>query len=150
MTVGFAQVSVNGQAIEVGDLYGMPPLESVPHELHTSLAVEAEQPSHSHPARSTLYVHRTSARSLIVHAGLYELLIENSDNYVDLVTVHVTSWPELLNVVQPSGLMGATWNSTAVMPPVEEHHRERDDELMGCNLPADKFCAAARSTLQQQ
>ena len=152
VSVGFDQVSVSGQAIEVGDLYGMPPLASVQHELHTSSAVDgiaaSEQSSHSHPARSTLYVPRTSARSLIVHAGLYELLIENSDNYVDLVTVHVTSWPELLDVVQPSGLMGVTWNSTAAMPPVEDAHRERDDELMGCNLENDKFCAA-RLTVQQ-
>ena len=152
VTVGFDQVSVNGQAIAVGQSYGAPPLDSVQHELHTSSAVDGveatEQSPHSHPARSTLYVHRTSARSLIVHAGLYEVLIENSDKYVDLVTVHVTSWPELLDVVQPSGLLGVTWNNTTAIPPSEEHHRERDDELMGCNMPSDKHCAE-RLTAQQ-
>ena len=156
VTVGFAAVQVNGLSIEVGQFSGARPLVDVRHELHTSSAVngveattESEQqaPS-SHPARSSLYVHCTSARSLVVHAGLYEMLIENSDNYLDVVTVHITSWPDLVGTVQPSGLLGVTWNNTATIPPSEEDHRERDGELMGCNVEMDKFCAA-RGIVQQ-
>ena len=60
-----------------------------------------------------LYVHRTSYRSLIVHAGLYEVLIESSDHYVDLVQVAVSDWTALLHIAQPSGLLGASWNNSA-------------------------------------
>ena len=143
--VGFHQVTVNGVELAIDQSFGTPPLHAVPHESHTSHAMapatEAAQ-SAEHAARLTLYVHRTSARSLIVHAGLYELLIENSDSYVDLVQVKVVDWTALLETEQPSGLMGASWNNSAVMPPAEEQHRERDGALMGCNIASDKFCLA--------
>ena len=151
VTTGFHIVTVNGQLdIDVGDSYGAAPLAAIPHDQHTGTVSAATADSHSHPARTSLYVHRTSARSLVVHAGLYELLIENSDNYVDVVTLHVTSWPALLEDVQPTGLMGVTWNMSAVIPPSEEAHRERDGELMGCSIANDKFCASASKAQQQQ
>ena len=46
-----------------------------------------------------------------------------------------------LQTVQPSGLMGGTWNRTAPTPPSEEDNRERDDDLMGCNVATSKRCA---------
>ena len=141
---GFHQVTVNGQEIEVGESYGPPPLPVIPHESHTAHALAPASKDASHPAHSSLYVHRSSYRSLIVLAGLYELLIENSDHYVDLVQVMVTDWNELLDEVHPSGLLGVSWNSTLPMPPSEEEHWERDGELMGCNIVRDKHCSAAR------
>ena len=89
---------------------------------------------------TSLSVTRTSSRSLTVATGLYELVVDNSDRYVDLVTVRVLNWTALLHVVQPEGLMGCTWQHTAPMPPEEELYRERDNHLTGCNTQRDKHC----------
>ncbi len=151
--VGFLQVTVNGQPLAVGESFGTAPPATVPHKLHTYHAMAPASDAARaavHPARSSLYVHRASYRSLVVHAGLYELLIENSDLYVDLVRAAVTDWDALLHTVQPSGLLGASWNKTAHMPPAEELHRERDDHLMGCNTLSDKFCSASQQQAARQ
>ena len=87
----------------------------------------------SHAPRSALYVHRSTFRSLTVHAGLYELLVENSDHYLDLVQVTIANWTRLAEV-QPEGLLGRTWNASAPMPPVEERYREKDGQLTGCHF----------------
>ena len=148
---GFGNVTVNGRELTIGEWHGASPLPAASHQSHTThvmAAYSVSTQSASHGARPTLYVHRTSVRSLVVHIGLYELLIENSDRYVDLVQVTVVDWTALLETVQPSGLMGASWNNSAPVPPPEDDHMERDGELMGCNIAADKFCLAAG--LQQQ
>ena len=141
---GFHQVTINGVEVAVGQSHGAAPSPVIPHESHTSHALAPASKGASHPARSSLYVHRSSARSLVVHAGLYELLIENSDRYADLVEVRVVDWTALLDTVQPSGLMGASWDNTVPMPPAEEQHRERDGDLMGCNTASDRHCSAAQ------
>ena len=146
VSVGFTSVQVNGVEMSIGQSHGTPPLDSIHHELHTKSAL-APAPTATvdaeHSSRPSMYVHRVSARSLIVHAGLYEMVIENSDNYVDLVTVRITSWTHLMDVMQPQGMLGATWNSSIPIPPVEEQHREQDGRLMGCNIPTDKHCSVA-------
>ena len=90
--------------------------------------------------------------SSVTHIGVYELLIENSDRYVDLVHVAVTNWTTLLTELQPSGLMGRTWNSNASMElseADEERYRERDSELMGCHVDTDKFCSGGSAAEQR-
>ena len=101
-------------------------------------ASTSSAPSPSAPYFSSLRVHRSSPRSLTVYAGLYELLLENSDRYVDLVQVKVRNWTALMEEVRPEGLMGCTWNATAPMPPNEELHRERDSDLHGCNTETNQ------------
>ena len=149
-SVGFHIVTVNGLEIDIGQSYGPPPLPAIPHDEHTSNALAATTGSSDHPARLDIYVERTSARSLIVHAGLYELLIENSDRYVDLVQVDVVDWTELLDHVLPSGLMGSSCNNSATMPPNEEEHRERDGALTGCNIAEGKFLCSVAAAKQSQ
>ena len=85
---------------------------------------------------------RTSLRSLTVHCGVYELVVDNSDRYLDLVTVTVTDWTELMERVRPQGLLGCTHEATAVMPPDEEQHRERANDLLGCDTLSDRHCSA--------
>ena len=152
VSAGFRSVTVNGAELSVGESYGDAPLPAASHQSHTGHAlapVPTPTQSTLHSARTTLYVHRSSARSLTVHIGLYELLIDNSDRYVDLVEAKVVDWTALLESVHPSGLLGGSWNSSAAMPPDEEQHRERDSDLMGCNIASNKFCLAAGAQQQE-
>ena len=102
----------------------------------------------AHPSRDgSLYVHRLSARSLLVHVGVYELLLENSDRYVDLVWVAVINWTHLLHVQRPSGLLGRTWNSSVSVQLTaedEDRYRERDGDVHGCNMAEDRHCHPAQ------
>ena len=140
VSTGFTRVTVNGVVLEVGQEYGtVPSPHHQPHSLHLRDAVDTEA---DHAGRSSLYVKRTSFRSLQVHLGIYEMQIDNADRYLDLATVKVTSWTELMQRVQPEGLMGCTWNATAPMPPNEVDHWEKANDLFGCNTQLNKFCDA--------
>ena len=117
---GFTTVTVNDAPLSVNDTYDAPSASAL-------------------SSRSSLSVHRSSARSLTVHVGLYELLIENSDRYMDLVEVRITNWTALLQTVQPEGVLGCTWNRTTPIPPEEATHRELNANLTGINTRSNKF-----------
>ena len=128
---GFHGVTVNDVEIEVGELFG-------------SLTGGVNE------TRNSIYMKRLTSRSLIIYAGLYEVLIENIDQYVDLASVTVTSWPYMLDHVQPEGLLGRTWNVSvdgSDSDRVMEGYREKDENLMGCNFAKDKFCRHAPSSI---
>ena len=136
---GFSHVLVNDVAMEIGESYGAAPFHH--HRPHRETPGQSSADDEAdHPARSSLFVQRTSFRSLQVHLGIYEMRIDNSDRYLDLVSVKITSWTELMQRVQPEGLLGSTWNATTPMPPIEDNHWERDNDLLGCNTPLNKFC----------
>jgi hypothetical protein len=68
---GFSSVLLNNRVVEVGESYGA---ASPAHQSHGD-PVSGINRNADHPAREDIYVHRTSSRSLTVHAGLYEMLI---------------------------------------------------------------------------
>ena len=175
-SVGFASVTVDSLPISVNETYGTPPpavlleqqqqaadttdtsdllTDAPPQSSPLPLPASGLPPSSPSPPASpsspstspSLFVHRLSARSLLVVCGVYELLIENSDRYLDLVQVTVSSWRQLIQTVQPTGLMGLTWNRTAAIPPTEAEHREQHDDLWGCDIPQQKHCPV--STVSQ-
>lgn len=105
---GFASVEVNGVQLAVGDSYGELPSASAgagggagagagagsASGRAYSVPVSSSAPHpHPHPHSashlynsSSLYVRRTSPRSLLVRVGLYALQVDNSDRYLDLVS----------------------------------------------------------------
>ena len=103
--------------------------------------------SASHSSSPSIQVRLVSPRSVMVSAGLYRILIENVDLYVDVSEVTVTSWDRLVNEVRPDGLIGHTWNCS-VMAVHDgddvERFREQDQNLMGCNTDTDRFCHRPR------
>ena len=135
---GFARVEVNGRRLQVGDVYAELDGASPANRL-----LAAGLSTRSPIAVSALSVRRLSARSLLVQAGVYRLRIDNSDRYVDLAEVTADDWSHVRDSLQPEGLLGVTWSRTAVIPPAEEAHRERDGELFGCNMAAQKHCLTA-------
>ena len=156
--------------LQVGDMYGEPngaDVETASSATERSQHVQVVQPDtshrHAHSAShqhgmnssqqtvhaqrvdSSMYVHRLSSRSLLVHVGVYELLLENSDRYVDLVWVAVTDWTALFERVRPQGLLGRTHDqavNTTLTQHDEEQYREQDDDVFGCNIHHDKHCKA--------
>ena len=113
------------------------------HSLSHQHGMNDTQPSVHAERGSAMYVHRLSSRSLLVHVGVYELLLENSDRYVDLVWVAVTNWTALFEHVQPNGLLGRTHHRDSqgtLSAEQEEQHREQDGDVFGCNVQQDKHC----------
>jgi len=41
--------------------------------------------------------------------SLWSLLVDNSDQFLNLATVSISSWSQLIDKVQPHGLLGQTW-----------------------------------------
>ena len=139
VAVGFGSVVWNGVVVKVGDSDGTVDSHHLSHSHRDPLT--GINSASSHAPRPDLFVHRSSFRSLTVHVGLYEMLIDNADHYLDLVQVTIANWTTLTEV-QPEGLLGRTWNAAVPMPPMEEQYREKDGDLTGCNFEVEvnKFC----------
>ena len=94
-----------------------------------------------------LQVDYTSLRSLTIrHAGLYTLELENSDGFLNIARLSVSSWARLVRDVQSHGLIGQTWRSSgAVGEQVAEvegrvdDYVEADGQLLGCNTKYNRF-----------
>jgi len=50
-----------------------------------------------------------SSHRLSICAGLYQLEIENSDNFLNIVSIEVLNWSRLVSSVRSHGLLGQTW-----------------------------------------
>ena len=107
----------------------------------------ASSASSSPPLSSSISVRVLSPRTVMVSVGLYGMLIDNVDLYVDVTEVTVSSWDRLVNEVRPDGLIGHTWNcsvSTVHDGDDVERFREREDNIMGCNTDRNRFCHRQR------
>ena len=114
-------------------------------------AVGERQPRLSSRSVPQLSIHRPDARSLLVTAGAYAFTLHNMDGYVDLTRLESTCWQCVVDELRPQGLLGQTWNATAVVRGQSEAEveafREAHDELLGCQHVHDRFCRhAAPST----
>ena len=131
--VGFHSVSIgDAHTLQVGDSYNGT----------AKRGGGSEQP--------LLQVTRLTARQVRVQAGMYVLIIDNVDLYVDVTALDVDCWHCLLSTARPDGLLGRTWNATADMSSSNdrmEEYRERSDDLLGCAHMHDRFCHTA--TMQQ-
>ena len=107
-------------------------------------APEASVATSSPPALS---VSRPSDRTLRVQAGDYVLQIDNMDGYVDITALDVACWACLeQGRMQLDGLLGQTWNPSAVILQSEEEveaFRVQGDDLLGCQHMHDRFCHSA-------
>ena len=94
----------------------------------------------------TLSVQRVSARQVVVKAGLYSFTIDNVDQYVDISQLEVGCWDCLVNESKPDGLLGRTWDATVQVESSDaevEQFRVQGDDILGCPLQHDRFCAQA-------
>ena len=94
-------------------------------------------------ALPTLSVVRVSPRSVQVQAGVYRMTMDNADMYVDITTLDISCWECVSERLQPEGLLGQTWNSTAIIRQTDdevEQYREQHNDLTGCLHTHDKFC----------
>ena len=99
---------------------------------------------------SGLTVDYHSLRQLTVRsAGLYQLTLQNSDGFVNLLQLAVSGWSELVGSVQSHGLIGQTWRrraagggvSTGSIPHIEgevDDYVVRDG-LLGCDFMYSKM-----------
>ena len=147
--VGFASVQISGTPLLEGQSSGVP-VNGAVHTLHHSTYSAAQGGSQGiseadHLGRQSIYAARLSSRRLEVHAGVYEMVIENSDRYVDFVQVRISCW-DCLHTLQPEGLLGRTWERNATLPPYEEHYREQDSDIRGNRFNNNKFTANTQPT----
>jgi len=61
---------------------------------------------------SGLSVKLHNSHQLSVLTGLYNLTIENSDGFVNLLRIEVLDWELLIHQIQSHGLLGQTWKSS--------------------------------------
>ena len=151
---GFLNVTVNGQPLPVGSSFGDFNVSlsqgvvglngSHQHEMGASNSAD-------HPSRASIYVTRPSHRSLTVYAGLYEVRVDNQDDYLDFVSVQVSCWPCMTDEggVRPEGLLGRTWDRDRLFfsrEPEEELelYKEANQDIFGCQFHHDRFCAHQR------
>ena len=105
------------------------------------------------PQRSTPPLVRPSSSAgpptalLLVSAGLYDIRLDNQDDYLDFVSVQVMCWACMVEEggLRPEGLLGRTWDRqrTFIGREAEEEldkYREHDQDIFGCNTHYDQFC----------
>ena len=77
-----------------------------------------------------------------VQAGLYRMVIENSDMFVNIAGIEVTDWRRLKDEVQPHGLLGQTWQGrhrTVATEGTVDDYAEANNELFGSQFLYSKF-----------
>ena len=135
---GFALVSLNGDELTVGDRAEL---------------VFADGSSGS--------VHFTSSHELSITASFYDIIVDNSDDFVNLHSVVVSSsqWPAMKRAA-PHGLLGQTWRrrgdgkagtAAGVIEGVVDDYLIEDDDLFGTAFVHNRFESGAMqaSTSQQ-
>ena len=157
MDVGFASVTINGLSLYTGMTHGMrvDALSNSTNDddlLHHQHEAGVSSLTTDHSSHPSLFVNRTSHRSLIVHAGLYELRLDNQDGYVDFVSVQVACWECMVGEggLRPEGLLGRTWERERQFSAREDdaelaRYREQHDDVFGCSYHYDRFCSSRGS-----
>lgn len=60
----------------------------------------------------TASMHYVSSHRMVTTAGLYELSIDNSDEFLSIMSITVNDWTALIETVQSHGLIGQTWRQS--------------------------------------
>ena len=93
--VGIAAIAINGVAVDL------------------NAAVAAASGSPLPGTSSQLSVTVVNSHSVVIASGNYELTIDNSDRFLNLASVRVINWTQLVSVDQPHGLLGQTWTASS-------------------------------------
>ena len=118
---GFTRVTVNGRELQLGEEWlGNDVTVDHPHAHHLSRAHCALL--HSHVVQC--------------HVGVYELVITNSDSFVNLHEVSVSDWTALTHEIQSHGLLGQTWRrrvggEVAGVDGMVDDYAEQDNDVYG-------------------
>ena len=122
---GFVSVTVNGVTMSVGEMTS----------LHRAV-----------PNLDALSISYSGVRSVtIANAGLYTLVVENSDGFVNLLRLEVTSVRELRETVQSHGLLGQTWRrhhngkDVRAVEGYVDDYVVSDGGMLGCDFVYKKF-----------
>ena len=85
-------------------------------------------------------VTRLNSHRAVVEAGVYRLVVENSDNFINLMEVDVTDWQALRKDVQSHGLLGQTWrlNAKWAVEGEVDDYAEGDNQMFGTNFLYNK------------
>ena len=101
-----------------------------------------DQPLSASVNRSGLSVAIDNSFRVVVEAGLYRMVVENSDMFVNIAGIQVTDWQKLKEEAQPHGLLGQTWQGRRRSNPVEgsvDDYAEADNALFGSKFLYSKF-----------
>ena len=101
-----------------------------------------EQPLTASVNRAGLSVSVDNSFRVLIEAGLYSMVVENSDMFVNLAGIRVTDWQRLKEEVQPHGLLGQTWQGrhrTAAIEGTVDDYAEADNALFGSQFLYSKF-----------
>lgn len=79
---------------------------------------------------ASILVSRSDSHTVQVQVGNYELSIENSDHFINLVAVRVLNWQQLTQVDTPHGLLGQTWSDQACSADKRRTRRLNQDGTM--------------------
>ena len=148
---GFESVLLNGCPMELPASSGK--LDATGLPVITVSHPDASTDANASSSRPPLTLHLFDLRTLVIaHAGLYTLTIQNSDGFVNLLRLEVSSMSSLRHDVQSHGLIGQTWQRRVDGPEVAalqgyvDDYAEESGELLGCGVLYNKFdCTAVAS-----
>jgi len=94
--------------------------------------------------------HQISSHEAVVKIGLFEIEVENSDEFLNLRSVRVgdSNWQKLVNG-GTHGLLGQTWQRrrgtgiTSVIQGIVDDYLIQENDVFGDTFPYNKFSLAA-------
>ena len=148
---GFESVLLNGCPMELPASSGK--LDATGLPVITVSHPDASTDANASSSRPPLTLHLFDLRTLVIaHAGLYTLTIQNSDGFVNLLRLEVSSMSSLRHDVQSHGLIGQTWQRRVDGPEVAalqgyvDDYAEESGELLGCGVLYNKFdCSSSNA-----
>jgi len=81
-------------------------------------------------------------------AGLFSFTLENSDGFLNLLSLNVNDWEKLTETVQSHGLLGQTWRKAGTFKAAKElafvegiidDYAEEDNSITGCKFLYNQF-----------
>ena len=97
---------------------------------------------------STATITYTTLRTLTIsHAGLYSLTVQNSDGFLNILQLTVSSMQRLGTHTQSHGLIGQTWRAASAVKGSEvrevegrvDDYAEASGDMMGCGFVYNRF-----------
>ena len=101
-----------------------------------------------------------------VVAGVYSMLIESSDRFLNIQRLDINDWEQLTGSHQPHGLLGQTWREPKLRPSAAQRagaklglrdvvegkvddYAEQDDDLFGTRFMHNRFMLEAPGVLDE-
>jgi hypothetical protein len=109
-------------------------------QLNNQTLIEAQTVTGMSGSNEPLTLVIKNPHQMTLNTGLFEFEFENSDMFINIVSVRIADWRALTHKVKSHGLLGQTWElRKGVIEGTVDDYAEANNELLGYQFLYNKF-----------